>query len=64
MDGFDHIAQGMYNRPLDLSFALSRLLEANRLAGHLLHGLTQPNRIAASGHSLGGYAALVLGGAW
>lgn len=63
VDTFDHIAQAMFNRPRDLSFALTRLLEANRTRGDPLHRLIQPNRVAASGHSLGGYAALVLGGA-
>jgi hypothetical protein len=62
-DTFDHIAMALFNRPRDVSFALSRLLERNRDRHGLLHGLIQPDRIAAGGHSLGGYTALVVGGA-
>jgi predicted dienelactone hydrolase len=62
-DPIDHIAMVMLNRPRDVSFALTRLLEENDRRGSPLRGLIEPTRIAASGHSMGGYAALVLGGA-
>ena len=63
VDTFDHVAQALFNRPRDVSFALTNLLEANRTRGDVFYGMIKPNHVAAGGHSLGGYAALVLGGA-
>jgi hypothetical protein len=63
VDTFDHSAQAAANRPRDVSLALTRLLEENRSRHGPLHGLINPARIAAGGHSYGGYAAMVLGGA-
>lgn len=62
-DTMDHIALVMLNRPRDVSFAITRLLEENDSSSSVLHRTVEPTRIAAAGHSLGGYAALVLGGA-
>jgi len=50
-------------RPRDISFALDKLLEANDSPDHLLGGAIRPDQVAAAGYSLGGYAAMVLGGA-
>jgi len=56
----DHMAVGSLNRPLDVSFVLTHLLQRNAAAGDALFGLMDANRVAAGGHSLGGYAAMVL----
>jgi predicted dienelactone hydrolase len=58
----DHLATALMNRPLDLSFTLTHLLDRNGTRGDLLFGLIDPDRIAASGWSLGGYAAMALAG--
>jgi hypothetical protein len=59
---WDHIALAALNRPLDISYALTSLLEQSGTAGNLLHGAVRPFEVAASGHSLGGYAAMTLAG--
>lgn len=58
----DGITVSTYNRPLDVSFVLSDLLEKNGTAGQLLAGTIQPEAVAAGGWSLGGYAAMTLAG--
>jgi predicted dienelactone hydrolase len=58
----DHFAWTAWNRPRDLSFVLTSLLQRKLVEGDLLHGLIDPSRIAAAGWSLGGYAAMVLAG--
>jgi predicted dienelactone hydrolase len=55
-----HVAN--VNRPRDVSFALSDLLSRSGAAAGLLSGAIRPDQVAAMGHSLGGYAALVLAG--
>jgi predicted dienelactone hydrolase len=50
-------------RPRDISFALDMLLLVNDWPDHLLGGAIRPDQVAAAGYSLGGYAAMVLGGA-
>ncbi len=57
-----HWASIAVDRPRDVSFALTRILERNQTEGDLLHGLIQPDKIAASGHSYGGYAVTALAG--
>jgi dienelactone hydrolase len=59
---FHHIALASWNRPRDVSFALTSLLARNTSAGDLLQGLIRPDQVAASGWSLGGYAAMTLAG--
>jgi len=59
---FDHISMACVNRPLDVSYLLTHLLALNGTPGQLLSGLINPDRIAASGWSLGGYASMVLAG--
>jgi dienelactone hydrolase len=56
----DHVAMASFNRPRDISFTLDRMLEWNDDAGHLLGGTIHPDRVAAAGWSLGGYAAMAL----
>ena len=59
---FDDIATASMNRPLDVSFTLTKLLERNSTAGDALYKLMDPRMVAASGWSLGGYAAMALAG--
>jgi len=58
-DGYDGIAFIAYNRPRDVSFALGQLLQRNSTPGDLLYGTIDDRHLVASGHSYGGYAALV-----
>jgi hypothetical protein len=58
----DHLALTGMNRPLDVSFVLDDLLIRNQTPGDLFFGSVRPDQVAASGHSLGGYASLVLAG--
>jgi len=55
-----HVA--LMNRPRDISFALSAILAMNDQQGALLSNAINPDQVAAAGHSVGGYAALVLAG--
>lgn len=55
-----HVA--LMNRPRDISFALSAILAMNGEAGGLLSGAIRADQVAAAGHSVGGYGALVLAG--
>ena len=59
---FDHISIACLNRPLDVSFVLTHLLAKNATPGDLLKGLINPELVAASGWSLGGFAAMALAG--
>jgi hypothetical protein len=52
----------MYNRPRDVSFAVTTLVEMSKEPGQLLHHTIDHHRIGASGHSMGGYAAFTLAG--
>lgn len=55
-----HLAQLLVDRPRDMSFALDSLLARNATGGDLLRGLVDPGRVAAGGHSVGGYGAITL----
>lgn len=55
-----HVA--LVNRPRDVSFALSAILAMNDDPGTLLSDAIRADQVAAAGHSLGAYAALVLAG--
>jgi Platelet-activating factor acetylhydrolase, isoform II len=59
---YDPLGVASYNRPRDVSFVLSDLLQRNGTSGDLLYGLIKPERVAAGGWSLGGYAAMTLAG--
>ncbi len=52
----------MFNRPRDVSFAITKLLAKSSTRGELLAGAIDPARIVASGWSFGGYAAYTLAG--
>lgn len=47
-------ALDVVNQPADISFMIDRLLEDSTTAGHVLEGKVDPNRIGATGISLGG----------
>jgi predicted dienelactone hydrolase len=61
-DACDDAITTVLNRPRDLSFIVTELLERSKIRGDLLFSSIDPERIAASGHSLGGYAAYALAG--
>jgi predicted dienelactone hydrolase len=48
------------NQPADMSFAVTQLLAASASAASPLHGMVDPTRIGAAGHSLGAMATLAL----
>jgi hypothetical protein len=50
----------MFNRPRDVSFAITELLLKNANVGELLHAVIEPSKIAMSGHSFGGYLPAVM----
>lgn len=52
----------MVNRPRDVSFVITELLDKNMTQGELLFQTLDPKRLAMSGHSIGGYAAYTLAG--
>ena len=58
----DHFALALWNRPRDLSFSLTTLLQRNVTDGDLLFGAIDPHRVAAAGHSAGGAAAIIMAG--
>jgi predicted dienelactone hydrolase len=60
--GATSLQEGMFQRPRDLSFAITELVTRNGTPGALLHGAIDPSRIAVGGHSLGGYAGFALAG--
>lgn len=61
-DPVTHLATAAQERGRDVSFALTQILTRNAVHGDLLHGLIRPDKIAAAGHSYGGYAAMTLAG--
>src|ERR1035437_47492 len=61
-DPCDDIMTIMVNRPRDISFIISQLLIKNWTPGELLFRTIEPEKIAASGHSIGGYATYAITG--
>ena len=57
---YDPLPLASWNRPRDISFALTDLLSRNATSEDLLYGLVMPEAVAAAGWSLGGYASMVL----
>ena len=55
------VAQVSLERPRDLAFALAQVLAASQPGGELA-GLVDGTRVAVSGHSFGGWTALVVAG--
>jgi fermentation-respiration switch protein FrsA (DUF1100 family) len=46
------------NQPADVSFVISEMLRLDRDGTSLLHGLVDPDKVAAAGHSLGAMTTL------
>ena len=61
-DPCDDLLTIMVNRPRDISFVISQLLIKNWTPGELLFHKIDPEKIAASGHSIGGYATYAVTG--
>ncbi|MEJ2109743.1 MAG: dienelactone hydrolase family protein [Acidobacteriota bacterium] len=59
---YDDLGWALVNRPKDVSFALTNILEKNETEGQLLRNTIDPEKIAASGFSFGGYVAAALAG--
>jgi predicted dienelactone hydrolase len=57
------MARSAMDRPLDLSFLIDELVERTDQTLPMLSGLLDADRIAASGHSFGGYTCLAVAGA-
>jgi predicted dienelactone hydrolase len=52
----------MVNRPKDILFIITQVLTKNQTSGELLFHKIDPDRISASGHSIGGYTTFALTG--
>lgn len=50
----------LFDRPRDVSFALTQLLARNGTPGDAFQGLLRPEEVAAAGFSMGGYSAMTL----
>jgi len=61
-DGEEKVPQSVHDRPYDVRFLVETMIERNGTAGDLFEGLIDPERIGASGHSLGGFTTLVVAG--
>lgn len=59
-DPQEALDRALFNRPRDVSAMMDTLLAENDNSGSVLYNSVRPDQIAASGHSLGGYAALAL----
>ncbi|HEY2837589.1 MAG TPA: dienelactone hydrolase family protein [Pirellulales bacterium] len=59
----DHRIQSGIDRPRDCSFVIDRVLKRNGDVADRLYQHIDPQRIGATGHSFGGYTAMVLAGA-
>ncbi len=61
-DKFEEMGYDFSYRPREASAAIDKALEWNGASGHVIEGLIDPSRIGATGHSLGGYTTLMIGG--
>jgi len=58
--GYSHALQDVANQPADVSFVISKLLEANAAPGDPLYGRIAAGEIAVLGTSLGGATTIAL----
>jgi len=56
------VAKVALERPADVRFASEEVAKKSMDASSPLHGMVDPSRVAATGHSFGAYTALVVGG--
>jgi predicted dienelactone hydrolase len=49
-------------RPFDVAYAYNKIVTESAAESGLFPGLVDPTRVAATGHSFGGYTALMVGG--
>jgi predicted dienelactone hydrolase len=61
-DWFNSIGFDLSYRAREASFAIDRALEWNGDENHPLHKMMDPDRIGATGHSLGGFTVIMIGG--
>jgi hypothetical protein len=59
---WDDLMTALVNRPKDISFTITALLGKSAKRRDLLHHAIDPDKIAVSGHSLGGYATFAITG--
>jgi predicted dienelactone hydrolase len=56
------LLQTLIDRPQDVSFLITRMLEKNEDPDDPFHRRIDPSRIAVAGHSLGGFTSLAIAG--
>jgi predicted dienelactone hydrolase len=61
-DAFDEMEFDLSYRPVEASATIDQALAWNSDPGHMMHGMMDTERIGISGHSLGGFTSLMVGG--
>ncbi len=61
-EDFEEMGMDFTYRPAEASALIDRSLAWNEDPGSLLYGMIDPDRIGISGHSLGGFTSLMVGG--
>ncbi|MFH1531633.1 MAG: hypothetical protein ABIK09_12980 [Pseudomonadota bacterium] len=56
------VAEVALERPFDVQFAYTKIIEFVSPGGALLSGMVDPTRVGVCGHSFGGYTSLVVAG--
>jgi len=57
----DPVVESAWNRPLDMDHLITKMLEWNEIPDGIYEGLIDPDQIAMTGHSFGGYTSILLG---
>jgi len=61
-DRFSTADVGHFYRPKEASSAIDQALKLNQAPDSFLYGMIDPERIGVTGHSLGGFTTVILGG--